>query len=52
VPQSEFAFDLDGRQVRSLKVSPKRPEPIVSIELVKGPDGTAPVVMGLTAEMP
>jgi hypothetical protein len=52
VPQSEFAFDLDGRQLRYLTVSPRRPEPIVSIDLVKGPDDTAPVVMALTAEMP
>ncbi len=52
VPQSDFAFDLGGRQLRYLKVSPRRPEPIVSIDLVKGPDGTAPVVMALTAEMP
>ena len=52
VPKSEFAFDLDGRQLRYLKVVPQRPEPIVSIDLVKGPDDTAPVVMALTAEMP
>jgi uncharacterized protein len=52
VPQSEFAFDLDGRQLRYLTVSPRRPEPIVSIDLVKGPDNTAPVVMALTVEMP
>ena len=52
VPKSEFAFDLDGRQLRYLKVVPQRPEPIVSFDLVKGPDDTAPVVMALTAEMP
>ena len=52
VPKSEFAFDLAGRQIRSLKVSPQRPDPIVSIDLVKGSDSTAPIVMALTAEMP
>jgi len=52
VPGSEFAFDLDGRQLRSLRVIPERPDPIVSIDLVKGTDATAPIVMALTAEMP
>ncbi|MFM8496183.1 MAG: PVC-type heme-binding CxxCH protein [Planctomycetia bacterium] len=52
VPGSEFAFDLAGRQVRYLKVSPQRTDPIISIDLVKGTDGTAPIVMALTAEMP
>jgi putative heme-binding domain-containing protein len=52
VPKSDFAFDLDGRQLRYLTVSPQRLEPIVSIDLVKGNDATAPIVMALTAEMP
>jgi len=52
VPESEFAFDLDGRQVRSLRIQPARTEPVATVELVKGPDGTAPVVMAVTAEMP
>ena len=52
VPESEFAFDLDGRQLRYLRIEPKRPEPVAAIELVKGDDATAPVVMALTAEMP
>jgi len=52
VPGSDFAFDIDGRQVRYLKVSPQRPDRIVSIDLVKGTDATAPIVMALTAEMP
>jgi putative membrane-bound dehydrogenase-like protein len=52
VPKSEFAFDLDGRQLRSLKIAPQRPEPIAAVELVKGDDATAPVVMAITAEMP
>jgi uncharacterized protein len=52
VPGSEFAFDLDGRQLRYLKAVPQRPDPIVAIDLVKGTDATAPIVMALTAEMP
>ena len=52
VPQSEFAFDLGGRQLRYLRVQPARVNPVVSVELVKGDDATAPIVMAITAEMP
>ena len=52
VPQSEFAFDLGGRQLRYLRIQPKRLEPLTAIEFVKGDDGTAPIVMAVTAEMP
>jgi putative membrane-bound dehydrogenase-like protein len=52
VPGSRFAFDLRGRQVRYLKVEPRETEKIDRIELVKGPDGTAPVVMAVTLELP
>ena len=50
VPRSEFAFDLAGRQIRYLTIAPKRPETIESIELIKGPDQTAPIVMAITVE--
>ena len=52
VPQSEFAFDLGGRQLRYLRIQPKRPQPLMAIELVKGNDATAPIVMAVTVEMP
>jgi putative membrane-bound dehydrogenase-like protein len=52
VSDSEFAFDLEGRQVRYLAIQPRRPDPIVAVEFVKGDDSTAPVVMAVTAEMP
>ncbi|MEX0670040.1 MAG: PVC-type heme-binding CxxCH protein [Pirellulales bacterium] len=52
VPGSEFAFDLGGRQLRYLRIQPKRSEPLQGIELVKGADATAPIVMAITAEMP
>jgi putative membrane-bound dehydrogenase-like protein len=52
VPQSEFAFDLAGRQLRYLRIQPKRPEPLAAIEFVKGSDATAPIVMAVTVEMP
>ncbi len=50
VPQSKFAFALQGQQIRYLKVEPRRIALVKSIELVKGPDNTAPVVMAITAE--
>lgn len=52
VPGSKFAFDLRGRQVRYLAIIPERDETIASIELIKGDDATAPVVMALTVELP
>jgi putative membrane-bound dehydrogenase-like protein len=50
VPGSKFAFALRGQQIRYLSVTPKREEKIKEIELVKGPDATAPVVMAVTVE--
>ncbi|HKI31798.1 MAG TPA: PVC-type heme-binding CxxCH protein [Gemmataceae bacterium] len=50
VPGSKFAFALRGQQMRYLAVFPKREEKIKEIELVKGPDATAPVVMAVTVE--
>jgi putative heme-binding domain-containing protein len=52
VPGSQFAFDLAGRQIRYLAIEPKRTDVIDRIELVKGPDATAPVVMAITVEAP
>ncbi len=53
VPGSKFAFALRGQQIRYLAIRPKRPGQMVKrIELLKGPDQTAPVVMALTAETP
>ena len=51
VPGSKLAFQLGGRQLRYLAVHPKRTGPIERIELVKGPDGTSPVVMAVTVEV-
>lgn len=50
VPKSKLAFMLRGQQIRFLSVFPKRPDLIKEIELVKGPDQTAPVVMAITIE--
>jgi putative heme-binding domain-containing protein len=50
VPGSEHAFDLAGRQIRYLAIFPKLAQKITKLELVKGPDQTAPVVMAITVE--
>ncbi|HEY3789837.1 MAG TPA: c-type cytochrome [Urbifossiella sp.] len=53
VPGSQFAFALRGQQIRYLKVEPKRPDAVVkTIEFVKGPDRSAPIVMAATVETP
>jgi hypothetical protein len=52
VPESQFAFSLRGQQIRYFAVNPKRDAAIKTIELVKGPDRTAPVVMAVTVETP
>ncbi len=50
VPGSEFAFALRGQQVRRVSVEPGRDDMIRSIELVKGADASAPIVMAVTVE--
>ncbi|QDV23110.1 Trehalose utilization [Aureliella helgolandensis] len=50
VPESQFAFPLGNQQVRYLAISPKRNQPIASVDLVKGDDASAPIIMAITAE--
>jgi hypothetical protein len=50
VPESEFAFMLGGNQLRYLTIRPHRDALIEQIELLKGPDNTAPIIMAVTAE--
>jgi uncharacterized protein len=50
VPQSKFAFDLRGKQVRYLSVPVDRDQPLTKIELVKGDDRSAPIVVAVTVE--
>jgi hypothetical protein len=53
VPESKFAFALRQQQVRYLAIAPKRPDAALkTIELMKGPDRTAPIVMAITVETP
>ena len=50
VPDSEFAWMLGNQQIRYLSVKPKRVDQIKTIELVKGEDNSAPIVMAVTVE--
>jgi uncharacterized protein len=50
VPESQYAFPLRGQQLRYFAVQPKKGDAIKEIELVKGSDATAPVVMAVTVE--
>jgi putative heme-binding domain-containing protein len=50
VPESKLAFRLRGQQIRYLAIEPKRADVIENVELAKGPDATAPIVMAVTVE--
>jgi len=50
VPESTFAFALRNQQVRYFAIEPKSDAEIRELELIKGPDHTAPVVMAVTIE--
>ena len=51
VPGSKFAFAMKGgQQIRYLSVVPHRKDTIDTIEFVKGPDTTAPIIMAVTVE--
>ncbi len=52
VPGSEFAFSLRGQQIRYIMVEGKRKEVVKEVELLKGDDQSAPIVMAVTAEQP
>lgn len=50
VPGSEFAFQAGGQQIRKITITPQRSAVIKSIDLVKGDDPTAPIVVAATIE--
>lgn len=52
VPGSKFAYRLRSQQIRYFTITPKRPEKIESIELLKGNDETSPIIMAVTLEAP
>jgi putative heme-binding domain-containing protein len=51
VPKSQLAFKLRGQQIRYLTIEPQRSGVIREIELAKGNDRTAPIVMAVTVEV-
>jgi uncharacterized protein len=51
VPGSKLAFKLGEKQVRYFSLAPKKKDLIDRIELVKGSDQSAPVVMAVTVEV-
>jgi uncharacterized protein len=51
VPGSKLAFKLGTQQIRYLAVVPNKKNSIDHIELIKGPDRSAPVVMAVTVEI-
>jgi putative heme-binding domain-containing protein len=51
VPGSQLAFTLGGKQLRYLAIKPGRRDKITQIDLVKGPDDSAPVVLAATVEI-
>ncbi|HVU86896.1 MAG TPA: PVC-type heme-binding CxxCH protein [Pirellulales bacterium] len=50
VPGSKFAAHLRDQQIRVITIEPARHSAIDHVELIKGDDATAPVVMAMTAE--
>ncbi len=50
VPGSNFAMMVRGQQLRHVVVEPKSRELIDEIELIKGDDPTAPIVVAITIE--
>jgi uncharacterized protein len=51
VPGSKLAFKLGDKQIRYFSIAPKKKDQIDKIELIKGPDQSAPVVMAMTLEL-
>ena len=51
VPLSRFAFKLRGQQMRYLTIKPQKTDTIKTIELLKGHDHTASVVMAMAIEL-
>ena len=50
VPDSKFAFDVDGKQVRYLKIDIDATKELKSIDFVKGDDFSMPIVFAVTVE--
>ncbi len=50
VPESKFAIDANGKQIRYLKIPIDASKPLKSIDFVKGEDASTPLVFAVTVE--
>jgi uncharacterized protein len=50
VEGSKLAHSFGQQQIRYFKIVPKRQDVIEAVELIKGSDETAPLVMAVTVE--
>ena len=50
VPESKFAIDANGKQIRYLKISLTNKNPLKSIDFVKGEDFSFPLIFAVTVE--
>jgi uncharacterized protein len=50
VPESKFALDANGKQIRYLKISLANKKPLKSIDFVKGEDFSFPLIFAVTVE--
>jgi uncharacterized protein len=50
VPESTFAMDANGKQIRYLKIPLTNDKPLKSIEFVKGEDFSLPLIFAVTVE--
>ena len=50
VPESKFAIDANGKQIRYLKIALTNNKPLKNIEFVKGEDFSFPLIFAVTVE--
>ena len=50
VPESKFAIDANGKQIRYLKIAISNNKPLKNIEFVKGEDFSFPLIFAVTVE--
>lgn len=50
VPESKFAIEANGKQIRYLKIAIDSSKPLKNLEFVKGDDFTIPLVFAVTVE--
>ncbi len=50
VPDSKFAINAEGKQIRYIRLPIESKKPLKSIEFVKGGDPSIPLVFAVTVE--